>query len=108
MSTSQLPAESDEGRVFSALKTTARTENETGVDDFELETHPINKESDHVDPMNWFGILVPQSLKAARDCYDKSIELAVEAVNVEQKIKKNCELLEKLKIIRTDFENTEE
>lgn len=108
MSVAKIPAESDDTRVFKALKTLARNQNDLEAPEFELETHVVDKESHHVEPINWFGILVPQSLKTARDRYENAIELVIESANVQQRLKKNCQLLEKLKSIKVDFESNEE
>lgn len=108
MSASQLPAESDDAREFNALKTISRCKTDLDSSEFELEKHPVDKDSSHVDPVNWFGILVPQSLKTARDRYEKATELVIESANVEQRLRKNYELLDKLKTIKVNFENTEE
>lgn len=105
---SQLPAESEDGRVFKAIKTITRKQSDLNTPEFELETHLVDKETDHVEPINWFGILVPQSLKTARDRFENAIELVIEAANVEQQLKKNFQLHEKLKAIKVNFENTEE
>lgn len=75
---------------------------------FELDVHKVDKETSHVDPINWFGILVPQTLRSARDCYEKAIELSVESANVRQHIVRNCELVKKLKAIKSSFEKSEE
>ncbi|CRK89753.1 CLUMA_CG003470, isoform A [Clunio marinus] len=108
VSVSQLPGESDDGPEFNALKITVRSENDLGTSEFELEKSAVNKESNHIDPINWFGILVPQSLKTARERYEKALELVIESANVEQKLQKNYQLYEKLKSIKVTFENTEE
>jgi hypothetical protein len=108
VSASQLPAESEGTREFKALRTISRSKNELDSSEFELEKHSIDKETDHVDPVKWFGILVPQSLKTARDSYEKATELVIESANVEQRLRKNYELLDKLKTIKVNFENTEE
>jgi hypothetical protein len=108
VSASQLPAESEDAREFKALKTISRAKNNLDSPEFALEKHSIDKDTDHVDPVKWFGILVPQSLKTARDRYEKATELVVESVNVEQRLRKNYELLDKLKTIKINFENTEE
>lgn len=108
MSASQLPADSDGTREFRALRTISRSKNELDSSEFKLEKHSIDKETDHVDPVKWFGILVPQSLKTARDSYEKATELVIESANVEQRLRKNYELLDKLKTIKVNFENTEE
>lgn len=75
---------------------------------FELETHEIDKETSHIDPINWFGILIPQTLKTARDQFDKAVELSIESANVRQHIVRNCELIKKLKSIKAAFEKSEE
>lgn len=103
---SQLPSE--DGREFNALKTIKRTNNEFDAPEFDLELHDVDKETDHVEPINWFGILVPQSLRTAQDRYEKAIELVVESANVEQRLKKNYQLIDKLKSIKVEFENSEE
>lgn len=108
VSVSQLPAESDEGNEFKALKTISRLPTDQNAPEFELETHKVDKEADYVDPMNWFGILVPQSLKTARDRYEKAVELVIESANVEQRLKKNYQLFENLKRIKADFKEAEE
>lgn len=105
---SKLPAESDDGHEFNALKTVLRGKTEFDAPEFALEVHAIDKEADYVEPINWFGILVPQSLKTARDRFGKAIELVVESANVEQQLRKNYELLDKLKSIKLNFENVEE
>jgi hypothetical protein len=47
-------------------------------------------------------------LKTARERYEKAIELVIESANVEQRLKKNLQLIDKLKSVKFDFENTEE
>lgn len=108
VSTHQLPGESDEGREFRALKTISKDSSDLNAAVYSLEVHDVDKDSDYIDPINWFGILVPQSLKTARERYEKAIELVVELANIEHQLKVNYELLDKLKTIKVSFENTEE
>lgn len=108
VSVAKIPADSNDAREFKALKTLTKLQNHLEASQFELETHVVDKESNHVEPINWFGILVPQSLKTARDRYENAIELVIESVNVQQRLKKNCQLLEKLKCIKVYFESDEE
>lgn len=108
VSISQLPAESEDAREFKPLKTISTKRNTDGSVEFELETAKVDKETGHIDPINWFGILVPQALKTARDRYAKSLELVIESANVEQRLRKNYQLLGKLRSIKQEFENTEE
>lgn len=108
VSTSQLPAESEDAREFKPLTTIATKRDKDDTLTFELEAHEIDKDTGHVDPLNWFGILVPQALRTARDRYSKSIQLVIESANIEQRLKKNYLLLGKLRSIKQEFENTEE
>ena len=91
-----------------ALKTIQRNNDEVGSIQFDLKCHSVNKETHHEDPIKWFGILVPQSLRTARENFEKSIELVIECVNIEQRLRKSCENYEKLKAIKVEFENIEE
>lgn len=103
----KIPAYSQDAREFKALKTLVRNQIDLETE-FQLETHAISKRSDHVEPINWFGILVPQSLKTARDRYENAIELVIDSANVEQRLLKNYHLLRKLKRIKVEFESNEE
>lgn len=76
-----------------------------GVDRFELEIHSVDKDSGRIEPIHWFGILIPQFLKTARDRYEKATELVIQSINIEQQLKKNCDILSKLKSIRNVHEN---
>ena len=38
------------------------------------------------DPLKWFGILVPGTLRQSQGCFDKSIEMALEVANIQQEI----------------------
>lgn len=105
MSITQLPTDDD--KEFNALKTVSRSGDDLAIQ-YLLESHEINKEENYIDPMNWFGILTPQTLKVAREKYQKAIELSVEAVNVRQRISKNVELIQKLKQVKKEFEKNEE
>lgn len=107
VSITQLPTD-DDHREFNALKTIERFSDDDFHTKFRLETHEIDKEKRHIDPINWFGVLIPQSLKTAREKYEKAIELSVESSNVREKIARNCELVAKLKKIKKEFEKTEE
>lgn len=106
MSINQLPSEDD--KEFYALKTISRVDDESSRNIFELEKHKTDKESNHIDPTHWFGILIPQTLKTAKDQYEKAIELVVESANVRQNIARNCELIAKLRHIKGNFEKVEE
>ncbi len=90
------------------MKTVGRAEEESSSAKFQLRTHKVDKESHHIDPTNWFGILIPQSLKSAKEQYEKAIELIVESANVRENIVRNCNTIEKLRSIKSAFDNVEE
>jgi hypothetical protein len=107
VSITQLPT--DEDREFYALKTVERsTDDDSCCTKFALESHTVDKEKNYIDPISWFGVLIPQTLKTARERYEKAVELSVESSNVRQKISKNCELIGKLKRVKGQFEKAEE
>lgn len=87
---SKLPTENSAD--FNALKTVKRSDLATACnttdDIFELETHPIDKETDYIDPLRWFGILVPRSLQLAQEHFNRAIRLSVECTNIHVKLQK--------------------
>ena len=44
------------------------------------------KKSDSDDPLKWFGILVPSSLKQSQKCFQKAVERSVECANIQNEI----------------------
>lgn len=101
VSFAQLPTE--ESPEFNALKTVTRTNDEIDSLQFELQKHLISKDNNFPDPTRWFGVIIPQNLKSARDSFQKTIDLVIESANVEQRIKQNCTNYQKLKKIKETF-----
>ena len=44
------------------------------------------KKSDSDNPLKWFGILVPSSLKQSQKCFQKAVERSVECANIQNEI----------------------
>ena len=44
------------------------------------------KKSDNDNPLKWFGILVPNSLKQSQKCFQKAVERSVECANIQNEI----------------------
>lgn len=84
VSTSQLPTENS--IEFKALSKVSHKTDDILVPEFDFETKSVNKSAGYIDPMNWFGVLLPQSLHAAKDRFRKAIELSVECVNIKTKL----------------------
>lgn len=84
VSTSQLPTENSQ--EFKALRTVNRVDNDLGDIQLNLHVEKVNKEDGHIDPIKWFGILVPQSMQLARDAFHKSIEYTCECANIQSSL----------------------
>lgn len=102
VSIANLPA--DDSNELSALKTVTRSNDEINTLQFQLLEHEVSSETNRVNPLNWFGIIVPQSLKKAQENFQKAIELVIESANIEMKLKQNYKLFTKLKKIKESFE----
>lgn len=81
VSTAQLPTENS--HEFKALRTVERVNNDVGDLQFQLNVQNVNKDEGYVDPIKWFGILVPQSLQLARDAFQKSVEYSCECASIQ-------------------------
>ncbi|GAB0092749.1 coiled-coil domain-containing protein 115 [Sergentomyia squamirostris] len=94
VSASQLPTENSP--EFKALTTLAE-DSEESPSKVALEEHSVDKENGFIDPIKWFGILVPQSLQLARNRFKKTVELAVECTNTQLRLNKALVQLEGLR-----------
>uniref|UniRef100_A0A1B0D551 Vacuolar ATPase assembly protein VMA22 n=2 Tax=Phlebotomus papatasi TaxID=29031 RepID=A0A1B0D551_PHLPP len=97
VSASQLPTENS--AEFNALATvsTDSPESPRRASKVTLEQHPVDKENGFIDPIKWFGILVPQSLQLARNRFKKTIELAVDCTNTQLRLNRCMNQLEGLR-----------
>lgn len=84
VSSSQLPTENSP--EFKALSTVERTSNDVGDLQLHLNVQNVNKDEGYVDPIKWFGILVPQSLQIARDAFKKSVEYSCECASIQSSL----------------------
>lgn len=77
----QLPTE--DYRDFSALNSLTENRDELGQVQLSLDNHPVDKETGHIDPIRWFGILIPATLQSARTKFGRALEYVVECGNVQ-------------------------
>lgn len=84
VSTSQLPTENS--NEFKALNTVERVQNDIGDLQFNLNVQNVDKDEGFIDPINWFGILVPQSLQLAKEAFKKSVALSSECANIQSSL----------------------
>lgn len=79
---SKLPTE--HSAEFNALRTVELKDDE----ELELQKNTVDKENGFIDPIKWFGILVPRSLQLAQEKYQSSVQFVVEAANIQLKLHK--------------------
>lgn len=95
VSSAQLPTEdSDE---FKALSTVERDEE---MHWSLMKKQPVDKEKGFIDPLRWFGVLVPQSLHLAKDKFRNCLFLVVEQANIQASIQKTIKQLLQLKNLK--------
>lgn len=95
---SKLPTENS--AELNALKTIQRkheADAHTDEDTLALESHPVDKEKNFVDPLRWFGVLVPRSLHSAQENFNRVIQLSVECTNIQIKLQQATKYLFLLK-----------
>uniref|UniRef100_A0A2A4J7U8 Vacuolar ATPase assembly protein VMA22 n=1 Tax=Heliothis virescens TaxID=7102 RepID=A0A2A4J7U8_HELVI len=91
VSTARLPTESSTD--FSA-STVCETTQEDGVDQMKV----VENDADNmVNPIRWFGVLVPQNMHKAQSIFQNTINFVVECVNVQLQLQRNSKLIETLK-----------
>lgn len=86
ISTSQLPTENSV--EFNALSRISKESEDNTIlrEKLTLESSKIDKEAGFIDPMKWFGVLVPRALHQAKESFQKSLELVVEGANIQKQL----------------------
>lgn len=85
-SVSKLPTENS--NEFNALKRIITTDVATEDLQLELETHKVDKDNGFIDPLRWFGVLVPRSLQMAQEQFNTALSYVVESANISLKLNK--------------------
>lgn len=101
VSIAQLPTENTQ--EFNALAKTALGKTDILADILDITYHKVDKEAGYPDPLQWFGILVPQSLIAAKNKFKSSIEHAVECANIQINLFNTISNIIKLRKIKADL-----
>lgn len=86
ITTSQLPTENS--TEFNALSKTSKQPEDNSIqgEKFILETTKVDKDAGFIDPIKWFGVLVPRALHQAKESFQKSLELVVEGANIQKQL----------------------
>ncbi|XP_031848579.1 vacuolar ATPase assembly protein VMA22 [Nomia melanderi] len=96
-SISILQVPDDEEKVVALFELETNLTEETGkiIPNFDLSLKKSDKDGDEIpDPIKWFGVLVPQSLRIAQKRFQESLFLAVRSANIQAEI---VSVLDKLK-----------
>ncbi|KAL7728853.1 hypothetical protein ACLKA6_004199 [Drosophila palustris] len=95
ISTAQIPTE--HSAEFNALCRVVNT-TETDKDaDITIERHAVDKENGYVEPLHWFSVLPPMSLRNAVEKFKKSIELVAESTNLQRELSKVLNGIDRLR-----------
>lgn len=87
----------DDERVVTLFELETKLTEETGkiIPNFDISLKSLDKDAEEIqDPIKWFGVLVPQSLRIAQKRFQESLYLAVRAANVQAEL---TSVLDKLK-----------
>lgn len=81
---SQIPIHSENISSLFELESVMTEQNGCSVPQFDIS---LKQDSDNSqNPLKWFGILVPQSLKSAKKYFQDSVYLSVKVANVQAKL----------------------
>ncbi|XP_055641995.1 coiled-coil domain-containing protein 115 [Toxorhynchites rutilus septentrionalis] len=97
----QLPTE--DYKEFKALCSVEETRDELGDVKLNLTKHEVNHESGYINPLRWFGILIPETLQKARDKFSRSLEYVVECANVQIELRNLLLCYEQLNKLKNDM-----
>ncbi|CAF4842161.1 unnamed protein product [Pieris macdunnoughi] len=90
VSKERLPTEASS--EFSAL-----TRCETIEEDGETKLKIVENDTNTVNPMHWFGVLVPQNLHKAKIMFQNALNFIVECANIQIQIQENLKNFDALK-----------
>ncbi|KAJ3646304.1 hypothetical protein Zmor_023896 [Zophobas morio] len=100
VSSLQLPTENSPD--FDAVTTVV------GEDDEELfgqkaRTLEVVKNEEQIDPVRWFGYLVPQDLYHSQSMFKQALQWIIRAVNVQTRLIETCGKIEQLKELKKEL-----
>lgn len=97
ISSVQIPTEY--GNTFNALCVLKEQKNYTKISgvEYSLMRRTVNKDKGFVEPMHWFTLLPPSSLRAASDHFKNCLELVLESAGVQRELLAVMEHIDRLK-----------
>ncbi|XP_058823851.1 coiled-coil domain-containing protein 115 [Topomyia yanbarensis] len=101
VSSVQLPTE--DYKQFSALNSLTEEQDELGNTKLQLDQHQVDKDAGYIDPIRWFGILIPQTLQNARKKFTQSLNYVVECANVQIQLRNTLLSYDKLNKMKLEL-----
>ncbi|XP_034174858.2 vacuolar ATPase assembly protein VMA22 [Osmia lignaria lignaria] len=97
----QVPADDEKVATLFELETKLTEETGKIIPNFDISLKKADKEGDDIqDPIKWFGVLVPQSLRIAQKRFQESLYLAVRAANLQAEITSVLDKLQSLYFLK--------
>lgn len=78
----------------------ASTMCEATAEDGEIKIKVVKNDSNTVNPIHWFGVLVPQNLHKAKSIFQNALNFIVECANIQVQIQENMKNIDTLKEYR--------
>ncbi|XP_011210332.1 uncharacterized protein Cc115 [Bactrocera dorsalis] len=97
ISSAQIPTENS--NTFNALCVLEEQKNDTKISsvEYSLMRRNVDKDKEFVEPMHWFTLLPPSSLRTASDHFKKCLELVLESANVQRELLAVMDHIDRLK-----------
>ncbi len=87
--------------LFDLETSYSKGEEEKDIPNFDISLRKSNKEEEVLqDPIKWFGVLVPQSLKSAQKHFQDALYLTVKIANIQAQLTKLTSHSESLKLLK--------
>ncbi|XP_054092146.1 uncharacterized protein LOC105221670 isoform X2 [Zeugodacus cucurbitae] len=97
ISSAHIPTENS--NTFNALCGLKEKKNDTKISsvEYSLMRHTVDKDKGFVEPMHWFTLLPPSSLRTASEQFKNCLELVLESANVQRELLAVMENIDRLK-----------
>lgn len=103
----QIPAET--GQIESLFEVHRYSDDEQSFPQLEVISKKVNDSGKDIqDPIKWFGVLVPQSLRNAQKRFQAALQLSGKCANVRSEIISVTNKLEGMKVAKRQFLENEE
>ncbi|XP_053980939.1 coiled-coil domain-containing protein 115-like [Hylaeus anthracinus] len=104
-SISVLQIPDDDEKVATLFELETKITEETGkiIPNFDISLKKLDKDGGEIqDPIKWFGVLVPQSLRIAQKRFQESLYLVIRAANIQAELNSVLDKLKSLYFLKND------